>query len=70
MSTGVFNRETILDALVNIVPLGIIAFFLGLFLLSNPWSAGSFGGRVIQMGLLTFPFLLLVIITYATAKRI
>ncbi len=67
----VWNRETILDALVNIVPLGIILFFVAVFLLMTPATWGSFGLiTVIQMALLLVPLVALAILTYLIAERI
>jgi hypothetical protein len=68
MST-VFTRETLLDTLVNIVPLAIIAFFVAFFLIQDPW-AGPLLSRVLQFALLVVPFALLALLTYAAAKRI
>lgn len=70
MTHPIWNRETLLDSLVNIVPLGIIAFFTVLFLVASPWAVDSFLGTVVSMGLLLVPFVLLAIVTYFTARVI
>lgn len=70
MAGSVFTKEVLLDTLVNLVPLGIITFFLAVFLVFDPWSGGSLLGRVIQFGLLAAPFIFLAILTYLAAERI
>jgi len=67
---SVFNRETLLDTLVNVVPLGILAFFFLVFLLVNPWTGGPRLQGVLQILLVLVPFVLLALLTYETAKRI
>lgn len=66
----IFDRETLLDLLVNIIPLAIILFFVGAFLLFDPFAGLSGLGRVLQFGLLIVPFLALVVLTYLSAKAI
>lgn len=65
----VFDRETLLDTLVNVVPLGIILFFVVLFAVFNPFEGGLLE-RVLQYGLLVVPFVLLAYLTYLIAERI
>ncbi|WP_227376071.1 DUF6684 family protein [Haladaptatus halobius] len=69
MAERVFDRETILDLTVNIVPLGIMAFFLVLFVAARPWT-GSFFIDVIGWGLLVIPFVSLALLTYIAAIKI
>ena len=66
---GVFNRETLLDMVVNVVPLGIMAFFLVLFAVASPWSGGGVE-QPLSMALIIVPFLLLAYLTYLTGKQI
>jgi hypothetical protein len=68
MST-LFTREAILDILVNIVPLGIIAFFVALFLVFAPWGYDLYP-IVIMIGLHVVPFVFLALITYLTLRAI
>jgi len=68
MST-LFTREAMLDILVNVVPLGIIAFFVALFLLFAPWGY-ELVPMVIMIGLHVVPFVLLALITYLTLRAI
>ncbi|WP_435180647.1 DUF6684 family protein [Halorussus sp. AFM4] len=66
MAHPVFNRETLLDISVNIVPLGILAFFILMFLLNSPWPSSLFIS-VIVLGLHIVPFVGLAILTYVAA---
>ncbi|WP_122089141.1 DUF6684 family protein [Halalkalicoccus subterraneus] len=67
----VFNKETLLDSTVNLVPFGILAFFLVLFIVATPdgWKDGS----LMSIYMLTLVISMswgLLHLTYATAKRI
>lgn len=64
-----FDRETLLDITVNIIPMGILLFFVILFVVIHPWEFDPFYA-VIQHGLTIFPFLVLVLVTYISAKLI
>lgn len=66
----VFDRETLLDALVNVVPLGILLFFTVLFVVSDPWSQGISFVRALQHSLIAVPFVGLALLTYWTAKHV
>lgn len=66
----IFDRETLLDLTVNVIPLGIMLFFVAAFILVNPFGGLDFYGRVLQMGLLAFPFVALAILTYVSGKAI
>ena len=68
MST-LFTREAILDIVVNLVPLGIIAFFSVLFLLFAPWGYDLYP-VVLMTGLHVVPFVFLALITYLTLRAI
>lgn len=68
-SSNYFDRETLLDLSVNIIPLGIIGFFLVLFVVVpsfgiDPWVTG------IQLALLIIPFIGLAVLTYYSGKAI
>lgn len=67
MST--FDRETILDATVNFIPLGMIAFFIALFLVFNPWDE-PFLITLVAYGQLVIPFVGLAVITYLMMKYV
>jgi hypothetical protein len=70
MSSTTFDKDTILDITVNIIPLGILAFFLLAFVFANPWGTGVSTIPVLQLVLVGWMFVLLSILTYAAAKRI
>jgi hypothetical protein len=65
----IFDRETLLDLTVNIIPLGIILFFVVLFLVFRPFGTDPVA-TVISMGLLVIPFAALAILTYFAGKVI
>ena len=69
MATPIFDRETWLDISVNIIPLGIIGFFIALFALASPWSIEGLSSAV-GFGLLVIPFVGLAFLTYFAAKII
>ncbi|WP_224269706.1 DUF6684 family protein [Haloprofundus salinisoli] len=68
-SNKIFDRETMLDLTVNIIPLFIILFFVVLFLLIQPWGGDLFP-TAIMIGLHVVPFVGLVILTYFSGKAI
>ena len=68
------DRETILDVTVNVVPLVMLVVFILLFTFVTPWGP-RFGGdntlpTLIMYGHLLFTTLVLVLITYQSAKVI
>ncbi|RDI69681.1 DUF6684 family protein [Halopelagius longus] len=67
-ATGI-DRETLLDIVVNIVPMGILLFFVVLFLLYMPWEENLFL-TVVSHFLTIFPLLMLVLVTYVSARVI
>jgi hypothetical protein len=70
MSSTVFDKDTLLDLTVNIVPLAILAFFFVAFALFNPWGSGLTLERGIQFVLVGWVFVALAILTYVAAVRI
>ncbi|MFC7081784.1 DUF6684 family protein [Halorussus caseinilyticus] len=69
MPHPVFNRETLLDISVNIVPLFILAFFIAVLLLTSPWPSSLFV-TAIALGLHLVPLILLAVLTYVAAYYI
>lgn len=67
--SDVFERETLLDASVNFVPVGILLVFLTMFALFNPWSDGGLMS-VYMYGLILVTILFTVHITYEAMKRL
>jgi len=68
MADSVFDRETLLDISVNIIPLVIIAFFLVVLFLAQ-FPPDPFA-MVISVGLHVIPFVGLTILTYIAAHYI
>lgn len=48
MSARLFDRDTILDITVNLVPLAILGFFFVVFMVLNPWDGGLTLKRIIS----------------------
>ncbi|WP_254537726.1 DUF6684 family protein [Halomarina litorea] len=69
MAPDVFDRETMLDLSVNVIPLFIILFFIVLFAAVAPFGY-SLVDTTIQMALLVIPFIGLAILTYFSGKAI
>jgi hypothetical protein len=69
MATRIFDRDTLLDLTVNIIPLVIIAFFVVAFVLVNPWGVDPLASGI-QFALLIAPFVLLAVLTYISGKAI
>ncbi|SIQ93724.1 hypothetical protein SAMN05421858_0872 [Haladaptatus litoreus] len=69
MAERVFDRETILDTTVNVIPLGIMAFFFVVFLVFAPWGGSSLVG-LISLALIVIPFIGLALLTYLTARAL
>ena len=69
MAAKIFDKETLLDLTVNIVPLGIIMGFIVLFAVYDPFGYDVLG-TPIMFGLLLFPFVALAILTYLSGKAI
>ncbi|WP_101296405.1 DUF6684 family protein [Halegenticoccus soli] len=69
MAVKIFDRETILDLTVNIIPLFIIGFFLGLFLLYQAWGWDTLPS-VLMIGLHVVPLVTLALLTYLSGKAI
>jgi hypothetical protein len=69
MERELFDRDTLLDLVVNFIPLGIILFFLGVYLLRQPWGF-DLGISGIMLALLIVPFLALGVLTYVSAVAI
>jgi len=69
MEAKIFDRETMLDLVVNFIPLGIILFFIAFFVVVTPWG---FEVRTsgVMLGLMIVPFVALAVLTYLSAKAI
>ena len=69
MSDKLFDRETMLDLSVNIVPLVIMGFFVVVFIVVAPFGFDPLASAL-QFGLLIVPFVLLAILTYFSGLAI
>lgn len=69
MDSSVFDRETLLDLSVNVIPLGIIVFFVVVFAAAPAFKFDPFV-TTIQMALLVIPFIGLAGLTYISGKTI
>ena len=64
-----FEKDTLLDLTVNVIPLGIILFFIGAFALVNPFGLDPvFSG--LQFTLMASMFALLAVLTYYAGKAV
>ncbi|MCF2238383.1 hypothetical protein KVP04_04480 [Halobacterium salinarum] len=70
MSARLFDRDTILDITVNLVPLAILGFFFVVFMVLNPWDGGLTLKRILQFVLIGWIFTALAVLTYFAAKAI
>ena len=68
-SAAPFDRDTLLDLVVNAIPLGIMLFFIAVFLLVNPFGSDPVG-TVIQISIVAVTFLALFVLTYVSGKAI
>jgi hypothetical protein len=64
-----FDRETLLDLTVNAIPLGIMLFFVVLFVVVNPFGT-DLAAQAIQLTIVLVTFLALFILTYVSGKAI
>ena len=68
MSERTFDRETLLDLTVNVIPLGMLLFFIVLFAVTTAGTNGI--ARAISQALLVVPFIVLAGTTYLTGRII
>ncbi|MEA1931233.1 MAG: DUF6684 family protein [Euryarchaeota archaeon] len=69
MESETFDRETILDLMVNFIPLGIILFFIGTFAVFAPWGFDLMPSGL-MFAIMGIMFLALLVLTYLSAKAI
>jgi hypothetical protein len=69
MANKIFDRDTLLDLTVNVVPLFIIAFFVVAFAVFSPFGIDPMASSI-QFGLLVVPFVLLAVLTYFAGKAV
>jgi uncharacterized membrane protein len=64
-----FDRETMLDLTVNVIPLGILFFFIVAFAVANPFGWDNLISGL-QFAIVIVTFVLLVILTYYAGKAV
>lgn len=69
MPYPVFEKETLLDISVNIIPLFILLFFIVLFAFFNPWHDGP-AITAIGIALVVVPLIVLSAVTYVAARQV
>lgn len=69
METEIFDKETILDLVVNFIPLGIILFFIGAFAVFAPWGFEPMASGL-MFAIMGVMFVALAVLTYLSAKAI
>ena len=69
MSSRTFDRETLLDLIVNAIPLAMMAFFIVVFALFNPFGS-DLASQAIQFSIVVLTFGGLFVLTYFSGKAI
>ncbi|WP_435195315.1 DUF6684 family protein [Natronomonas sp. EA1] len=69
MSSSTFDRETLLDLVVNAIPLGIILFFMLVFVVLNPFGSAPVQ-TALQFTIMLVMFVALGILSYYSARAI
>jgi D-arabinose 1-dehydrogenase-like Zn-dependent alcohol dehydrogenase len=69
MSEKVFDRETLLDLTVNVIPFGILAIFFAAYVLFNPFEGGSVI-TAIQLAIVGVSGIGLMILTYYSGAAV
>ncbi|KZN22493.1 cox cluster protein [Haladaptatus sp. R4] len=69
MSYSPFDRETLLDIVVNIVPLVILGFFFLLFFFYTPYPRNLLY-QYLSLILVIVPFALLALLTWVAARYV
>lgn len=69
MLSETFDRETLLDLIVNAIPLAMMAFFIVVFALFNPFGSDP-ASTAIQFSIVVVTFGALFVLTYYSGKAI
>lgn len=64
-----FDRETALDLVVNVVPLGMLVVFILMFVLDTPYGIDPVASTI-QLTLVLVPLGALVVLTYHAATAV
>ena len=70
MGSQTWDKETLLDVVVNVVPLAVLFVFIGLFMVVTPWGLDLSAASLVQFGLIGSMIVLLGYLTYLTAERV
>ena len=63
------TRETLGDVLVNLVPLGVLAGFVAMFVVASPYAKDPVYTTV-QLSLVVIPGVILLVLTYYALKAV
>jgi hypothetical protein len=66
---SLFDRRILLDVLVNVVPIGILGFFVLLFFAYDSYPSDPVV-TVIQMSLIVVPGIIVAVVTYYAVKAV
>jgi len=69
MTEKIFDRETLLDLTVNIIPLGILLFFIAAFAIFPTWGVDPLITGL-QFAIVGVTAILLTILTYYAGKAV
>jgi uncharacterized membrane protein len=69
MNIGSFDRETLLDLVVNAIPLVMMAFFIVVFAVFNPFGSDP-ASTAIQFSIVIVTFGALFLLTYYSGRAI
>ena len=69
MEIGPLDHETLLDLLVNVIPLGILAFFFIAFAFASPFGWNSVASGL-QLAIVGSMMVLLTILSYYSGRAI
>lgn len=69
MNIGSFDRETLLDLVVNAIPLAMMAFFIIVFAVFNPFGSDP-ANTAIQFSIIIVTFGALFLLTYYSGRAI
>lgn len=67
---AVLDRETLLDLVVNVVPLGIILLFAVVGLVVAPLGYADLLTELVELGLLAVPFVVLAVVSYIAGRAV
>ena len=69
MAERIFDRETLLDLVVNAVPLFIMGFFVAAFVLFAPFGFDPLAS-LLQFGIVIGAFVALLVLTFFSARAV